>query len=168
MKIRYLILPFVLGLALDAGAAPVRQPSSLGLGFMVGSPTGLTGKYWLGGSDAIDAGLGFGPGFRVQASYLWGLAQLLRSTGDAQLDFYVGLGGLVGSGRGWCGWYDGGRRYAACGGDPYLGARLPVGIDLRLRQAPLSFGFEIAPAIAMGPHGAGGFLDALLFARVVL
>lgn len=151
----------------DSNAAPVRQPSSLGLGLMIGSPLGVSGKYWLGGSDAIDVGLGLGPGLRLQGSYLWGLSQLLSNPRDAQLDLYVGVGAMVGGGIGYCGWYGRGWGYHRCGGG-FIGGRVPIGIDLRLKQAPLSLALEIAPGIAIGPNHSGALVDGLLYARFLL
>lgn len=167
MWARILFFVSILAFSVEAGAAPVRQPSSLGLGFLAGSPTALSLKYWLGGSDAIDLAVGAGPGLRVHGDYLWGIAQLLPNTRSGQLDLYLGAGAILGTARGWCGWYGRGRdRF--CHGDPYIGMRVPVGLDFRLRQAPLSFGLEIAPGIAVSSHYAGGLVDAAFFARVVL
>jgi len=162
-----LLVALVLLPASDSRAAPVRQPNSLALGLMIGNPLGISGKFWLGGSDAVDIGVGAGPGLRLQGSYLWGLAQLLSNPRDAQLDFYVGAGALVGGGGGYCGFY-GRWGYHRCGGGAYVGARIPVGIDLRLREAPLSFALELAPGVALGADRAGALLDGILYARVVL
>ncbi|AKU91492.1 hypothetical protein [Vulgatibacter incomptus] len=174
MKFRSLLVAsvFTLGAAFaaPAQAAPVRQPNAWGLGFMLGSPTGITAKHWLGGSDAIDIGVGAGPGFRVHADYLWGVAQLLNNTSDLHLDFYIGAGGLLGVARGWCSWYDDHhRRYRSfCNDGGFLGVRVPVGLDFVLRRAPISLGIEIAPGIVVSPHDADALVDAFFFARVKL
>jgi len=168
MKVRVLLFAALLGVSSTAGAAPVRQPSSNALGFMLGGPTGISFKHWFGGSDAFDVGVGAGPGLRVHADYLWGIAQLLTNTSDMHLDFYVGAGGVLGfGGYGWCGWYDG-RRGHYCADDAYLGARIPVGLDLGLRRAPITFGLEVAPGLAISPHRAGPLVDAFLYGRVRL
>lgn len=167
-KVRFLVFALLLGISSAAGASPVRQPNSNALGFMLGGPTGIGFKHWFGGSDAFDLGVGAGPGLRVHADYLWGIAQLLSNTSDMQLDFYLGAGGVLGfGGYGWCGWYDG-RRGHYCHDDAYIGARIPIGLDMGLRRAPLSFGLEVAPGLAISPHGAGSLVDAFLFARVKL
>ncbi|HEY0838889.1 MAG TPA: hypothetical protein VGD74_01760 [Vulgatibacter sp.] len=168
MKFRVLLFALVLGAASAAGAAPVRQPNSNAIGFMLGGPTGLNFKHWFGGSDAFDVGLGAGPGLRLHADYLWGISQLLSNTSDMQLDFYVGAGGMFGfGGYGWCGWYDRRGGYY-CRESAYLGGRVPLGLDMRLRRAPLSFGLEIAPGIVVSRWGGDGLVDAFLFARVHL
>ncbi|HWV38228.1 MAG TPA: hypothetical protein VN033_07085 [Vulgatibacter sp.] len=165
-KARMLFLALLLGASSAAEAAPVRQPSVNALGFMLGGPTGISFKHWFGGSDAFDVGVGAGPGLRLHADYLWGIAQLLSNTSDMHLDFYVGAGGVVGlGGHGWCGWYEGRGR---CANGAYLGARVPVGLDLGLRRAPVNFGFELAPGVAISSHRAGGLVDAFLFGRVRL
>ena len=65
MRLTSLALVATLLTAAAAHAGPVKQPEGLALGIMVGGPTGLTGKYYLGGSDAVDIGLGVGPGLRL-------------------------------------------------------------------------------------------------------
>lgn len=171
MKFRIIAFALALGIATSAGAA-VRHPSNNGLGIMLGSPSGLTFKHYFGGSNAFDIGFGVGPGVRLHADYLWGLAELARGS-DATLDFYVGAGGLVGVGNGWCSWYDHGHdRWhhddGFCHDDEvFFGARVPVGLDLSLRKAPLSFGLELAPGLVVSPHDADALIDAFFFARVM-
>lgn len=159
-----LLLALFLLLPWRAEAAPVNHPDRWALGLMLGGPTGISAKHWLGGSDAIDIGLGTGPGLRLHADYLFGLAQLLSNTRDAKMDLYLGVGGVVGVARGWCGYYDR-RRY--CDGDAFVGARVPIGLDITLRRVPLEFGLEFAPGIWF-PGPAHGLFDAFLFARVLL
>jgi hypothetical protein len=147
-----------------AHAERVNQRESWGLGLMLGSPIGISVKYWMGGSDALDFGLGAGPGFRIHGDYDWGLAQLLRNKSDLTLDLYLGLGGALVFGSGYCGWYDG--RFCA---DRLVfgGVRVPFGIEARLRRAPVTFGLELAPGVLFGSYVEGLF-DAFLFVRYVL
>ena len=157
----------VLGNSLPARAEPVSQPTSWGLGLMLGDPTGLTAKYWLGGANALDLGLGVGPGVRLHADFLWGLAQVLPNTSTLTLDLYLGVGPVIGIARGWCG-----RVFSPrdeCGDGPlFVGARVPFGLDMRLRRAPVAFGLEIAPGIWLGRSFVSGLLDVFLFVRFVL
>lgn len=155
----------VLLAARPAEAAKPSRRASWGLGFMLGEPTAFTVKHWLGGPNAIDLALGTGPGLRLHGDYLWGLSRLASSR-DIDLDLYVGAGGAVGLGDGWCGFYRG-RRF--CDDDrAWIGARIPFGLDLLLRQAPLEFGLEVAPGIAIGEPGVGGLLDVAFIVRVLL
>jgi len=153
--------------ATPVAAEPVRQPDGWALGLMLGAPSGLTLKHWFGGSNAFDLGIGVGPGIRLHADYLWGISQLLSNKSDLTLDLYIGLGGVVGIPRGWCGTAfrpDWGCRT----GDIYGGARVPFGLDARLSQAPITFGLEVAPGLWFGDGFVAGLLDAFLFVRFLL
>jgi hypothetical protein len=140
---------------------------------MVGSPTGLTAKKWTGGADAWDFGLGLGgfgfnPGFRLHADYLWGLAQVISNPSDFTLDLYIGLGPVAGFGygNGSCRNSFNPRYYEDCGdGWLFAGARLPLGIDLRLQKAPIELAVEIAPGAVVSANYFSGLFDASLIAR---
>lgn len=148
-------------------AAPVSHPAGVALGLMLGDPTGLTLKQTLGGPDAWDLGLGVGPGLRLHADYLWGIAQLLSNTSTLTLDIYIGAGPVLGIARGWCGSsYNPGHD---CGGrGVFLGARVPFGLEARLTRAPVTFGLEIAPGLWFAQDFADGLLDVFLFVRFLI
>ena len=146
-------------------AAPPSNPSQWALGFMLGEPTGVSVKHWLGGSDAIDLGLGVGPGLRVHGDYLFGISRLARDR-TLKLDLYIGVGGAVSSGRGYCGWWRGGRY--CHDGDPVLGVRVPFGLDLILNRAPIELGLEMAPGLWVGEPGVATMFDVLFFLRFML
>jgi hypothetical protein len=135
-----------------------------------GSPTSIVAKYFVGGGNALDFGLGFwnygwrsrnrcyGPqnedfcdydGFDVvslNADYLW-QDSIVRGTG-ANLDWHIGAGGRV-----WVG--DG---FAAA-------ARMPVGLDLTFRKPDfLEVFLEIAPAMYIIP-GLNLDIEAFLGVR---
>src|SRR5215831_15890732 len=97
----------------SASATEVGYGRKIGLGFILGDPTGLSGKYWVGPTNAFDFGLGFtnyGPAGNcftdnagvtrcqgyfytsINVDYLW-QSNIIRST--AQLDWYIGGGGRV-------------------------------------------------------------------------
>jgi hypothetical protein len=138
----------------------VQHPEGWGLGLMLGEPIGLTAKYWLGGANAIDLGVGGGPGFRIHADYDWGLAQVLEKKTDLTLDLYLGVGGAVAFASGFCGYY--GDRF--CQDRVFGGVRVPFGLDFRLRRAPFNFGLELAPGMWFGSYVTGLF-DVFLFGR---
>jgi hypothetical protein len=149
-------------LPLDNRLSPVSRPAQWGLGITLGEPFGLSLKRYLGGANAWDfnVGLAYGPGFRLGADYLWGLGTLVRRP-KVELDLYAGAGPFFGTFRGGCGpGYFGDR---CNGGDAYLGGRVPVGVELLLKELPMSAGLELAPALFVGSNGPGFLLD-LLFA----
>jgi hypothetical protein len=165
---RSLLLAFLV--AAPVMAAPARgaiEPISRGdrwaFGVMLGDPTGLTLKRYLG-RNAFDAYLGFwAPGLRLGADFLWNLGRLVRSP-KVDMDLYVGAGAFGGALSGPCG-----PGFISCGGgEGYVGGRMPFGAELILKEAPVTFGAEIAPGIAAGNFGAGFILDFLLIARVLL
>jgi hypothetical protein len=133
-----------------------------GLGAVVGDPTGLSGKLWVGPTNAIDLGVGFyGYGVRggcfrdrdgraicdrrygrsstsLHLDYLW-QSKLIEK--KAQLDWHIGAGA---------------RAFFL--GDPCafdcwnVGARLPIGLDLTFDQPSfLEVFMEIAPVFYLAP-----------------
>jgi hypothetical protein len=133
---------------------------------MIGDPTGFTFKRYIGGSDAFDIGLGavYGPGLRFSADYLRDIARM-ASNPQVELDFYAGVGGLVGSLASPCG---PGFIDNRCNGDVYAGVRVPFGLELLFNRSPFTLGAEIAPGFAVAPGRAGFLLDFLLAGRVLL
>src|SRR4051812_39029280 len=92
MKVtRLLALSMILGFALTTGGTADARPrphgfggkrfeanKTFGLGLELGEPSGINGKYFLSGSNAIDFGLGYiyrhyyaGDGLNLYADYLW-------------------------------------------------------------------------------------------------
>jgi hypothetical protein len=150
-----------------AYAEPVNHREGWAIGLMLGAPTALSLKNYLGGANAWDIGIGVGPGVRLHGDFLFGLAQLLRNKSDLSMDLYLGLGGVIGVPRGWCGTAF--RPDWKCSsGSVYGAARVPMGLDLRLTRAPLTFGIELAPGVWFGEGFVGGLLDAAIFFRFLL
>lgn len=67
-----------------------------GLGLVLGSPTGITGKFYLAPSAAIDAtvGIGLGEDLHVHADYLFEGGDLAGQPGF-RLGWFVGIGGRL-------------------------------------------------------------------------
>lgn len=142
-----------------------RTPS-WGIGLMLGEPTGLSIKRYLG-KDAVHVYLGgaYGPGLRLGVDYLFGIAQV-HSGSSANIDVFLGLGAFAGTLRGACDGFN--NWHGTCNGDGYLGARMPIGIELRFRNVPISLGLEMAPGLAFAPGRSGLLIDADLALRVLL
>jgi hypothetical protein len=129
-------------------AAPLAAQKSgdLGVGFMVGDPTGLTGKYWLDKTRAVDMALGFEGDFSLHADYLWHSWDLWpQPRGKARLAARLGLGVLI---------HDTGK-------DNVVGLRFPLGADLDLHPHPLEVFAELAPVLRLAPDVEGNLDGAL-------
>jgi hypothetical protein len=147
---------FVVGLAPRVGATEVGRGRDFGVGVAFGSPTSLVAKYFVGGGNALDFGLGFwsyGWGCRrrgdaprvcdgynafdlvtVNVDYLW--QDGIVSGRAATLDWHIGGGGRV--------WVGDGTFAAA--------ARMPIGVDLTFRKPDfLEVFLELAPAVYIVP-----------------
>ncbi|HKO91651.1 MAG TPA: hypothetical protein VJU61_10885 [Polyangiaceae bacterium] len=150
----------LLGQVSEASATEVGRGRNFGIGVAFGSPTSLVAKYFVGGGNALDFGVGFwrygwdcpsnkarpfcdnyGAFSLVTANvdYLW--QDPIVAGSAASLDWHIGAGGRV-----WVG-----------GGDFALAARMPVGLDLGFRKPNfLEVFLELAPAVYIVP---GVYLD---------
>lgn len=150
-----------------ADLARVSEPARWALGFMLGAPTGLTVKRYLGGANALDLGLGFalGPGFRIHADHLWGLARIPTESANVSLNLYAGVGPMLGAFSGTCGFISSAR----CGGGlAYAGFRVPFGLDAVFRRTPFALAVELAPGFAATSAGVGGTFDLFIAGRFLL
>jgi hypothetical protein len=125
---------------------------TFGLGLMLGAPTGLTGKYFVGRSTAIDFGLGTiydyrdRRGFHIHGDFLWHPVSL-ASTRAFELPFYIGVGARFLDGErcyvyrpdGRCDYYY--HSYSA------FGVRVPLGLSLDFNNVPLDVFFEVVPVL---------------------
>ncbi len=70
------------------------QDSGLGVGIIVGEPTGLSAKSWISSRDAVDAGVAWSVSnewFRIHADYLRHAFDLIPVE-QGQLPLYYGIG----------------------------------------------------------------------------
>ncbi|MFZ9885872.1 MAG: hypothetical protein ACO3JL_00100 [Myxococcota bacterium] len=129
---------------------------TFGVGLQVGAPTALTGKFVLGHDRAAVVGVGAGYGFfldpamSLHADYLYYPSSLFRNE-TLQLSWFIGVGG-------WAALYQSGRYNFVVPGVTYwfnspvfLAARVPIGVNLALREAPLEFYLEGDPALSVFP-----------------
>lgn len=113
----------------------------LGVGFMIGEPTGLTAKAWSGGGNAIDVGLAWsfaGPndGITIQGDYIWHNYNVFSEVDSGTLPLYYGIGG----------------RLVLGDNDSHLGARVPVGINYLFEDSPIGLFLEVAPILNLAPE----------------
>jgi hypothetical protein len=124
--------------AVAVGAGPVRaeEKGVLGVGLIVGEPTGVSGKYYLGNDTAIDAAIGaafLGRGAQVHGDFLWH-PWVLDTKESFALPVYLGVGLRL-------------LNHDASGEDEdhvRIGVRAPVGIVFDFTKIPLDVFAELA------------------------
>lgn len=122
-----------------AGRHRYSSGKKFGLGLMLGAPTGLSGKYFVGPDTAIDFGVGVIHYYRhrhsnlhIHADFLWHPVNLVH-TEPFDLPLYLGIGARV--------WdFDDDTDHSAFG----LGVRAPIGIAFDFNNVPLDVFIEIA------------------------
>ena len=112
----------------------VMAAPELGVGAMIGNPTGLNAKYWLDDTTAVDGGfavsLGKNSDLSIHSDYLLHNKSAFFLNEVYPLDLYYGLGGRM--------------EFAD---DFELGIRIPVGLAHRFNEQPVDVFAEIAPIL---------------------
>ncbi len=136
MKYKFLVVVFVVLLAAPALAADGR---TFGIGVIAGEPTGITGKYMLNETNAIDVGIGWETSgdneFHVYGDYLFHFYNLI-TVKKGSLPAYVG-GGL--------------RFVDRDNNDNEFGIRIPVGIEYLFEDVALGAFAELVPVLNLTP-----------------
>jgi hypothetical protein len=121
-------------------ASRFQANKTFGLGVMLGAPTGLSGKYFLSGSTALDFGVGTidhyyanRSGLHLHADYLIHPVSL-ASTAPFELPLYLGLGVRL--------WDFNDTRYNDRAWA--FGLRAPLGVAFDFNNVPLDLFFEVA------------------------
>lgn len=134
-----LILSIFLSISFGSLAQAQNGGKDLGIGFMVGEPTGLSVKSWTGGGNAFDIGLAWSLGrydaVNIHADYLWHNYDVFSEVDSGTLPLYYGIGGRV----------------VFAENDAVIGARLPVGINYLFDDAPIGLFLEVAPIFNIAP-----------------
>lgn len=119
-----------------SGAARAEDKGVFGVGLIVGEPTGICGKYYLGNDTAIDAAAGaafLGRGVQVHSDFLWH-PWVLDTKESFALPVYLGAGLRI-------------LNHDASGEDEdhvRIGVRIPVGIVFDFTKIPLDVFAEVA------------------------
>ncbi len=152
-------LSLLLSLApLTASTARADSKGVFGAGLIVGEPTGLSVKYYLGGDTAIDGAVGgafLGKGLQVHGDFLWH-PWLLESKPAFELPAYVGLGARVLDRNGGGGDQDHLR----------IGARFVGGLLFDFTEVPLDVFIEVAGVLDYRTKGSPFGVDINLGAGV--
>ena len=151
------VLAFFFGVANHAHAADIGTEETLGAGVTLGSPTGVTGKFYFAGPDhALDFGvatefLGFGDDrATIYATYLF-QPGVLFAPGPVSIPWHIGAGAQL-----WTSDLDQDID-PDFGDDAAFGIRIPVGLDANLKNLPLQVTGDVAPVIPIIPSVEVGF-----------
>ncbi len=113
------------------------QVQGFGLGIVVGEPTGISGKYWMSRTTAIDGAVAWSlsheSSFYLHADFLKHQFELIDIT-EGQMPLYYGIGAKL-----------------VLADDPILGVHVPLGISYIFEDAPLDVFLEIRPGLNLTP-----------------
>ncbi len=135
------------------------EGSGLGLGIILGEPTGVSAKLWLSGAVAVDAAAGWAFLNRhnnYNYIHLHGdiLHHYFLPVPAGELPLYYGIGARV--------------RLASDEEKVRLGVRVPVGLEYLFEPVPLGCFFELVPLLDLIPEtqfGVNGGLGIRYYFR---
>jgi hypothetical protein len=131
--------------------------NNLGLGFVLGSPTALSLKYFQNRQEALDAGLAFsGSQLLLYGDYLRHFPHALAKQDPvlARITPYVGVGPFLTLRTSDNDKYH--RHGLRDNGDHFaIGARIPFGLEWLSAEVPVGISLELAPGIAIIPATSG-------------
>jgi hypothetical protein len=114
------------------------QDKNIGLGIIVGEPTGVSFKYWTTNTTAFDAALAWsfidGGAFHIHADYIFHNFNLIRIS-EGKLPFYYGIGGRIKTAN-----------------KTQVGVRVPLGLAYMFYTAPVDIFLEVVPILDLAPQ----------------
>jgi len=113
------------------------QSNGVGVGLIVGEPTGISGKYWTGSTTAFDAALAWSfvdeNAFQIHADYLFHNIRLI-TVSEGKLPFYYGIGARLKTAN-----------------DIKIGVRVPLGLAYLFQNVPIDIFVEVVPILDVIP-----------------
>ena len=123
------------------------QDGKFGLGVVLGEPTGVSAKLWLGQTSAVDGVVAWSfvnnPSVTIHADYLFHFFDVFPIE-KGRLPLYVGIGGTI-----------------SISPDPDVGVRIPFGATYLFDTAPLDIFLEAAPIFLLLPATTFDFSGGL-------
>ena len=117
--------------------AVLAQDQGLGIGFMIGEPTGISFKKWTGSTTAIDGAVAWSfsgqNSLHLHADYLVHRFDLIKVE-KGRLPVYFGLGARL-----------------KLEDRTTFGVRIPVGVSYIFEEASLDIFFELVPIFDLAP-----------------
>lgn len=132
------ILKYFVFIVITANIVFANTPGKLGLGVILGEPTGINCKIWQSEYIAYDAALAWSFGkegnIHIHIDYLLHNYELIRTV-NSYTPVYYGIGARIKSKE-----------------KVVLGMRFPLGIDFRSRRIPIDIFLEFVPAFNIIPE----------------
>jgi hypothetical protein len=139
MKKSCAALAFCLVAACQSSA--FKPEDGFGIGFVLGTPSGISVSLPIGNTNAINGVLGYDIGneanLHLQGDYVWILEGLIPVE-SGKISIYYGPGA-----------------FAVLAKTPAAGIRAVAGIDYRFQEIPLQAFLEIGPGINIVPNTVG-------------
>jgi hypothetical protein len=137
------VLPCALAFLLTIAAVPAQplsaQNNPFGVGILLGSPTGISAKYWLSDERAIDLAAAWSldedEGIQLLADYVWHTTRFEGLERDRSYAYY-GIGG----------------RLLAAENATAIGVRGPFGATYLFDDAPFDVFIEVVPFFDLIPE----------------
>jgi len=137
-SILYSLILVIAVLMIQPDAQAQSRSSKVGLGVILGEPTGLSFKAWTSSTNAFDGGLAWSFGhdsdLYVHADYLWHNYSFFN-VNEGSMPLYYGIGGRI-----------------LFANDPRVGVRIPVGMEYEFEDSPVGIFFELAPILDLVPE----------------
>lgn len=130
------------------GTAQAQTTDGLGVGIILGEPTGLGLKKWLGNDRAIDAGVAWSfsenESLHVHVDYLFHRFDVLTAAVPGRLPVHFGIGGRLK-------FKDDDEKKKRNSDDNLIGIRVPLGVSYLFASAPIDLFAEIVPVLDVAP-----------------
>lgn len=144
-----LLSAILLILALSSAGSLYAQGDGFGAGLILGEPTGISLKNWLGKKTAFDVGLAWSfeedGDFHLHADYLWHDFGVFKVR-TGRLPLYYGIGGRI-----------------KFSDKTRVGVRGVIGLDYLFKNAPFDIFLEVVPILEVSPGTDFSFNAALGF-----
>ena len=144
------LLTLVLSSAQMATASDGARSDELGLGIMLGEPSGISGRLNLSSKTALDFGLAFSANSDVLllVDYLFKFPHSFHSSSQflSQLTPYVGIGGALGAAS-QSSWFR--SNFYTSSSRLILGVRIPLGLEWRPTVPSIGVFAEVAPGLTV-------------------
>ncbi|MBN1625396.1 MAG: DUF3996 domain-containing protein [Deltaproteobacteria bacterium] len=145
----YILAVIMTAIIFVCGTAQAESKDGFGIGFIIGEPTGLSMKKWIGNDRAIDLGIAWSfsenNSFHLHADYLFHRFDLLPTQkAKGQLPLYFGLGARLKL-------KDENDDRGRNDNDNLLGLRVPIGISYLFADHPFDLFAEIVPVLDLAP-----------------